>query len=63
LSYSLDDNSVAEFDEHSVTVIRGVFAEWIDTRRAGMATSPPFPDVVLAHSDNLDIAEFPMLST
>lgn len=32
-------------------------------RREGMATSPPFPDVALAHGDDLDIAEFPMLST
>ena len=33
-------------------------------RRAGMATSPPFPDVTLQHGDDLSAApEFPALLT
>jgi ectoine hydroxylase-related dioxygenase (phytanoyl-CoA dioxygenase family) len=36
MSYQVDDDAVAEFDEHGVTVIRGAFQEWVEPLRAGI---------------------------
>ena len=37
MNTTLDDGAVAEFDAQGVTVIRGVFGDWIDKLRAGVA--------------------------
>ena len=33
----LDDQTIQEFNEKGATVLRGVFSDWVETLRAGIA--------------------------
>ncbi len=52
----LDDTTVASFRENGVAVLRGVFAEWVETLRAGVASNmrEPAPDARVYKGDNGD---------
>ena len=44
MSVELDPNAVEEFHQHGATVLRGVFADWVETLRAGVAVNMDDPD-------------------
>lgn len=37
MSHHVDEQTIAEFHEQGVTVLRGVFGDWVETLRAGIA--------------------------
>ncbi|MEM9063330.1 MAG: phytanoyl-CoA dioxygenase family protein [Pseudomonadota bacterium] len=40
----LDDQTISEFREKGATVLRGVFSDWVETLRAGIAANMDDPD-------------------
>ena len=44
MSSPIDSSSIREFRETGATVLRGVFSEWVDTLRAGIAANMADPD-------------------
>ncbi len=40
----VDDQNIKEFQDSGVTVLRGVFADWVETLRAGIAADMENPD-------------------
>ncbi|MEM7212160.1 MAG: hypothetical protein AAF479_09725 [Pseudomonadota bacterium] len=44
MSSNVDQEAIQQFNRDGATVLRGVFADWVDTLRAGIAANMDDPD-------------------
>lgn len=44
MTHKIDPKTIEEFNTQGVTVLRGVFSDWVDTLRAGIAANMDDPD-------------------
>ena len=61
ISKLVDKQSIDDFRQKGVTVLRGAFTDWVNVLRDGLVSSPPFPNLTLKSGDPLTGDTFPFL--